>query len=69
MAAFEKVKSGIDEMDPALDYIRMGDNVVWQVSSLDEFRVFAEAFAVQAVSCRAGSQGPKKPHLYPVCRT
>ena len=46
MAAFEKVKSGIDEMDPALDYIRMGDNVVWQVSSLDEFRVFAEAFAV-----------------------
>ena len=53
MAAFEKVKSGIDEMDPALDYIRMGDNVVWQVSSLDEFRVFAEAFAAQAIrDCR-----------------
>ena len=49
MAAFEKVKSGIDEMDPALDYIRMGDNVVWQVSSLDEFRVFAKAFAAQAI--------------------
>ena len=49
MAAFEKVNSGIDKMDSALDYIRMGDNVVWQVSSLDEFRVFAGAFAAQAV--------------------
>lgn len=49
MAAFEKVKSGIEEMDQVLDYIRMGDNVVWQVSSLDEFRVFAKAFAQQAV--------------------
>ena len=52
MAAFEKVNSGIDKMDLALDYIRMGDNVVWQVSSLDEFRVFAGAFAAQAVKDR-----------------
>ena len=52
MAAFEKVQSGIDEMDAVLDYIRMGDNVVWQVSSLDEFRVFAESFAAQAVRDR-----------------
>jgi hypothetical protein len=28
MAAFDKVKSGIPEMDEALDYIRLGDNVV-----------------------------------------
>ncbi|MBP5200975.1 MAG: hypothetical protein J6Z82_10065 [Schwartzia sp.] len=52
MAAFEKVNSGINDMDSALDYIRMGDNVVWQVSSLDEFRVFAGAFAAQAVKDR-----------------
>ena len=32
MAAFEKVCSGIPQMDEALDYIRLGDNVVWQVS-------------------------------------
>ena len=50
MAAFEKVCSGIPQMDEALDYIRLGDNVVWQVSSLDEFRLFAEPFARQAVS-------------------
>ena len=28
MAAFEKVCSGIPQMDEALDYIRLGDNVV-----------------------------------------
>ena len=39
MAAFERIQSGIPAMDAALDNIRLGDNVVWQVSSLDEFRV------------------------------
>ncbi len=49
MAAFEKVRSGIPAMDEALDYIRMGDNVVWQVSDLSQFRVLAGAFAAQVV--------------------
>ena len=49
MAAFDAVCSGIPAMDAALDNIRMGDNVVWQVSSLDEYRVFARAFAAQAI--------------------
>lgn len=31
MAAFERVLSKIPEMDHALDSIRLGDNVVWQV--------------------------------------
>ena len=52
MAAFDKVLSGIPMMDSALDYIRMGDNVVWQVPDLDEFRVFAKAFAAQAIRDR-----------------
>ena len=38
MAAFDRVPSGIDGLDEVLDSIRLGDNVVWQVSSLDEFR-------------------------------
>ena len=50
MAAFERVASGIPAMDDVLDHIRMGDNVVWQVSDLEEFRVFAEPFARQAVA-------------------
>ncbi|MBQ7241858.1 MAG: phosphoenolpyruvate synthase [Firmicutes bacterium] len=50
MAAFEKTKSGIPMMDEALNYIRLGDNVVWQVPSLNEFRFLAERFANQAIA-------------------
>lgn len=49
MAAFDKICSGYPQMDEILDYIRLGDNVVWQISELDEFRMFAEPFARQAV--------------------
>ena len=49
MAAFDKVKSGIPEMDEALDYIRLGDNVVWRVSDLSEFRLFMEPYVRQAI--------------------
>ena len=50
MAAFDKICSGYPQMDRILDYIRLGDNVVWQISELDEFRMFAEPFARRAVS-------------------
>ena len=53
MAAFDKVKSGIPQMDPILDYIRMGDNVVWQVSSIEEFKLFALPFVAQPSSVRS----------------
>lgn len=49
MAAFDKICSGLPQMDEILHYIRLGDNVVWQVSDVDEFRTFAEPFARQAV--------------------
>ena len=48
MAAFERVKSGIPEMDAALDNIRLGDNVVWRVSDLSQFRLFMEPYVKQA---------------------
>ncbi|MBR6165140.1 MAG: phosphoenolpyruvate synthase [Clostridia bacterium] len=48
MAAFDQVLSGIPALDRAVDYIRMGDNVVWRVSDLDEFRRFADPFVEQA---------------------
>ena len=38
MAAFERISSGIPMMDQALENIRLGDNVFWQVSALDQFR-------------------------------
>lgn len=49
MAAFDRIESGLVQVDEILDSIRMGDNVVWQVTDIDEFRFFAEKFARQAV--------------------
>ena len=45
MTAFDKILSGFPQMDDVLDFIRLGDNVVWQISELEEFRIFAEPFA------------------------
>ncbi|MGI6056918.1 MAG: PEP/pyruvate-binding domain-containing protein [Bilifractor sp.] len=50
MAAFERVKSGIPEMDLRLDNIRLGDNIVWRVSNLDEFHLFLDPFVGQAIA-------------------
>ena len=50
MAAFDRIGSGYPQMDKILDNIRLGDNVVWQISDLEEFRIFAEPFARQAVA-------------------
>ena len=49
MGAFDRVLSGIPGLDDLLDYIRMGDNVVWQVTDLEEFRYFMEPFVEQAI--------------------
>ncbi len=49
MEPFEKVKSGIPDMDTALDFIRLGDNVVWEVSELSEFKLFVEPYIKQAI--------------------
>ena len=49
MAAFDKILSGIPDMDAALHYIRLGDNVVWRVSDLQDFRLFMEPFLRQAI--------------------
>ncbi len=49
MAAFERICSGIPDMDQALDNIRLGDNVVWRVSNLQEFRYFCEPYIEQAI--------------------
>ena len=49
MAAFDKIHCGYPQIDEVLDYIRLGDNVVWQVTEIEEFCFFAEAFARQAV--------------------
>lgn len=49
MAAFERISCGIDGLDTIFDNIRLGDNVVWQLSSLSNFRTFVDAFVSQCV--------------------
>ena len=50
MAAFDKISSGISEMDTALDHIRLGDNVVWRVSKIEEFVLFMRPYLKQAIA-------------------
>ncbi len=50
MAAFDRILCGIPEMDTALDNIRLGDNVVWRVSDLSQFKLFMEPYIRQAIA-------------------
>src|SRR4030042_5519477 len=43
------VTSGLSALDQVLQGLRLGDNVVWQVDGLDDYRYFAEPFARQAI--------------------
>ena len=49
MAAFDRVLSGIPQMDECFDNIRLGDNVVWRVDRLEDFRLFVEPYVEQAI--------------------
>lgn len=49
MAAFERIKTGIPELDDKFDNIRLGDNVVWHVSDLEDFKIFSAPFVKQAL--------------------
>ena len=48
MAAFDRIKTGIPGLDKALDNIRLGDNVVWNVTNLNEFSYFVNPYIKQA---------------------
>jgi pyruvate,water dikinase len=44
------IHSGIQALDEVLQGLRLGDNVVWQVDSLEDYRYFAEPFAEAAIT-------------------
>ncbi len=45
----QSVASGLPPLDQVLQGIRLGDNVVWQVDRLEDYTLFAEPFARQAI--------------------
>ncbi|WP_024865028.1 PEP/pyruvate-binding domain-containing protein [Butyrivibrio sp. FCS014] len=50
MAAFDRVCSGIPQMDQVFDNIRLGDNVVWRVDNLEQFKLFVKPYVKQAIA-------------------
>jgi len=49
MDIFEKASSGLSGMDRILDFLRLGDNVVWQVDSVADYTDFVQVFLGQAL--------------------
>ena len=49
MAAFERIECGIPSLDTVFDNIRLGDNVVWQLTTLSDFQRFYRPFVDQAI--------------------
>lgn len=49
MPAFERIKSGIPSLDKVLDNIRLGDNVVMQVTCLKDFKTMVLPFVKQSI--------------------
>jgi hypothetical protein len=49
MSAFQRIKSGIEGLDKIVDHIRLGDNVVVQVSKLEDFKKIAAPYVRQAI--------------------
>ncbi|MDD2534449.1 MAG: PEP/pyruvate-binding domain-containing protein [Eubacteriales bacterium] len=50
MAAFERIHSGLPGLDLALDSIRLGDNVVWQIQSIADYQFVVKPFVAQAIA-------------------
>lgn len=50
MAAFDRIFSGLPGLDQALDSIRLGDNVVWRVSCVEDFCFYVKPYVRQAVA-------------------
>ena len=45
-----RVSSGIESFDKIIDNLRTGDNVVWQVHGIDDYRLFAAPFVRRALA-------------------
>ncbi len=50
MATLHKVSTGISGLDEILNYLRMGDNVVFQVDDVADYKRFVDPYVVTALS-------------------
>jgi hypothetical protein len=49
MPAFDKADSGLKGLDELVQYIRLGDNVVWQIDDLKDYQKFVTPFVQEAL--------------------
>jgi pyruvate, water dikinase len=49
MDRYEKVSTGLKGFDLAIDHLRLGDNVVWQVNSIVSYQEMVSAYAARAI--------------------
>ena len=49
MGLSARVTTGIEGLDKIIDGLRMGDNVVWQIENINDYKKLAEAFVKSAI--------------------
>ena len=54
MSMYERISTGLDGFDQVINYLRLGDNVVWQVDSVSGYRQIAAPFVEQALRDNRG---------------
>ncbi len=52
MKAINHVSTGLQGLDPVIDWLRPGDNVVWQVDDIRDYQDIAERFVARALDER-----------------
>ena len=45
----KRVPSGLDGLDNAIDHLRYGDNVVWEIGDIDDYKFFVCPFVEQSI--------------------
>lgn len=48
LSSSERVSSGLEGLDLVLDGLRIGDNVVWRIDEIADYRAFVDAFVARA---------------------
>ncbi len=49
MDIHERVSTGLTGFDKAIDHLRLGDNVVWQVDSISDYRKMVDAYVARTL--------------------
>jgi len=54
MTMYDKASTGLGGFDKVIDYLRFGDNVVWQVDSVSDYKNMVDPFIKQAIADKRG---------------